>query len=186
MRWILWSITLLMLLLAALVLAGGLMSREHTVTREAEFAAAPAAVFAVIADLEATSTWRPGVVQVKRLADDAGRPVYREASVYGPVTYVVSEARPPEHLVLDMVGPGIDRTWTFDLAPAGSGTRLTIREQAQIENPMARFLSRFVTGHGKNLQAYLDALMRHVGPDLRPDRGPAPGPTRGPDRVHIE
>lgn len=182
MRWILWSITLLMLLLAALVLVGGLMSREHTVTREAEIAAAPAAVFAVIADLEAMSTWRPGVVQVKRLADDAGRPVYREASVYGPVTYVVSEARPPEHLVLDMVGPGIDSTWTFDLAPAGSGTRLTIREQAQIENPMVRFLSRFVTGHGKNVQAYLDALVRHVGPD----RSPALGPTLGPDLVHIE
>jgi uncharacterized protein YndB with AHSA1/START domain len=182
MRWILWSITLLMLLLGALVLVGGLLSREHTVTREADLAAAPAAVFAVIADLEAMPAWRPGVVQVKRVADDAGRRVYREASVYGPVTYLVREARPPERLVLEMVGPGIDGTWTFDLAPAGSGTRLTVREQARIENPMVRFLSRFVTGHGRNLQAYLDALVRHVGPAL----GPAPGPAPGPDRVHIE
>lgn len=182
MRWILWSITLLMLLLAALVLVGGLLPREHTVTRQVDLAAAPEAVFAVIADLEAMPAWRPGVVQVKRLADEAGLPAYREASVHGPVTYVVREARPPVHLVLGMVAPGIEGTWTFDLAPADGGTRLTIRERAQIENPMVRFLSRFVTGYGKNMQAYLDALVRHVAPGP----GPSPGPGPGTDRVHIE
>lgn len=154
-----------MLLLGALVLVGGLLPREHTVTREAELAAAPGVVYAAIADLEATPAWRPGVVHVKRLADDADRPVYREASVHGPVTYTVHEARPPARLVLGVRAPGIEGTWTFDLAPAGSGTRLAIREQARIGNPMVRFLSRFVTGHGKVMQAYLDALVRHLAPD---------------------
>jgi uncharacterized protein YndB with AHSA1/START domain len=164
-RWILWSITLLMLLLGALVLVGGLLPREHTVTREADLAAAPGIVYAAIADLEAMPSWRPGVVQVKRVADDAGRPVYREASVHGPVTYTVHEARPPARLVLGVRAPGIAGTWTFDLAPAGSGTHLAITERAQIENPMVRFLSRFVTGHGKVVQAYRDALVRHLATD---------------------
>src|SRR5690606_30844222 len=117
------------------------------------------------ADLEAMPSWRPGVVQVKRLPDDAGRPVYREASVHGPVTYTVHEARPPGRLVLGVRAPGIEGTWTFEIAPAGSGTRLAIRERARIENPMVRFLSRFVTGHGKVVQAYLDALVRHLATD---------------------
>ena len=170
MRWILWSITLLMLLLGALVLVGGLLPREHTVTHAAEIAAAPEIVYATIADLEGMPSWRPGVVQVKRLADEAGRPVYREASVHGPVTYTVQEARPPARLVLGVRAPGIAGTWAFDIAPAGTGTRVAITEQARIENPMVRFLSRFVTGHGKVMQAYLDALVRH----------------RAPDRMHIE
>jgi uncharacterized protein YndB with AHSA1/START domain len=165
MRWILWSIVLLMLLLGALVLVGGLLPREHTIARAADLAAAPGDVYATIADLEATPSWRPGVVQVKRLADQAGRPVYREASVHGPVTYTVEEARPPARLVLGLRAPGVAGTWTFALAPANGGTHLVITERARIENPMVRFLSRFVTGHGKVMQAYLDALVRHLATD---------------------
>lgn len=165
MRWILWSITLLMLLLGAVVVAGGLVAREHRITRTVELGAPPVAVFAAIADLEAMPAWRPEVVRVERVPGQAGAPpVYREYSVRGVVTWAVLEHRPPARLFLGITGagPGFEGTWTFDLASAPGGTRLTVTERGEIDNPVFRFLSRFVVGYGQNLDAYLDALSRHL------------------------
>lgn len=193
MRWILWSITLFMLLLGAVVIAGGLVAREHQIVRTVALAAPPAAVFATIADLEAMSAWRPEVARVERVpdapdgddafggddaskvddasdADDAsgadGLPAtYRELGVRGAVTWTVVEAHPPARLTLRIegAGPGFEGTWVFDVASASAGTRLTITERGEIENPLFRFLSRFVVGYGNGLDAYVAALSRHLG-----------------------
>lgn len=163
MRWILWSITVLMLLLGAVVIAGGLVARAHLVARTATLAAPPEAVFAAIADIEGMAAWRPEVVGVERVPGAAG--AYRVLAVRGPATWAVLEARPPAHLVarIEGAGPGFEGTWTFDLASASGGTRLTVTERGEIENPVFRFLSRFVVGYGHELDAYLDALARHLG-----------------------
>jgi uncharacterized protein YndB with AHSA1/START domain len=166
MRWILWSITLFMLLLGAVVIAGGLVSREHQVARTVELAAPPETVFAVIADLEDMPAWRPEVVRVERVPNPTDSlPTYRELGVRGPVTWAVVEARPPARLAVSIrgAGPGFEGTWIFDVAPASQGTRLTITERGEIDNPVFRFLSRFVVGYGKGLDAYLEALARHLG-----------------------
>lgn len=181
MRWILWSITLLMLLLGAVVIAGGLVSREHEIARTVDLAAPPEAVFAAIANLEAMPAWRPEVLQVQRgpapsdptdspdssapPAPGDALPVYREFGVRGVVTWTVVESRPPARLALRLqgAGPGFEGTWRFDLAAVSGGTRLTVTERGEIDNPVFRFLSRFVVGYGKGLDAYLDALSRHVG-----------------------
>jgi uncharacterized protein YndB with AHSA1/START domain len=173
MRWILWSITLFMLLLGAIVIAGGLVAREHQIARTVELPAPPEAVFAAIANLEAMPAWRPEVVRVERAPGETGAPpAYREYSVRGVVTWAVLENRPPARLAVRIAGagPGFEGTWTFDVAPAPGGTRLTVTERGEIDNPVFRFLSRFVVGYGQGLDAYLDALARHL------DRPAAPGP----------
>lgn len=172
MRWILWSITLFMLLLGAIVIAGGLVAREHHVARTVALAAPPEAVFAAIADLEAMPAWRPEVVRVERVPGETGAlPTYRELGVRGVVTWAVLETRPPARLAVRILGagPGFEGTWTFDLAPAPGGTRLTITERGEIDNPVFRFLSRFVVGYGQGMDTYLEALARHLD---RAARGP--------------
>jgi uncharacterized protein YndB with AHSA1/START domain len=185
MRWILWSITLFMLLMGAVVIAGGLVAREHQITRTVALAAPPAAVFAAIADLEAMPAWRPEVSRVERVPvpddQDGLLPTYRALGVRGAVTWTVVEARPPARLTLRIegAGPGFEGTWVFDVASASNvasvsdggsasdvasaGTQLTITERGEIENPLFRFLSRFVVGYGNGLDAYLAALSRHLG-----------------------
>jgi uncharacterized protein YndB with AHSA1/START domain len=173
MRWILWAITLLMLLLGAIVIAGGLVAREHQIVRTVELSAPPGDVFAAIADLEAMPAWRPEVSRVDRVPGETGTPaMYREVGVRGVVTWVVLENRPPVRLALRIqgAGPGFDGSWTFDLAPAPGGTRLTVTERGEIDNPVFRFLSRFVVGYGKSLDEYLEALARHLGGAA--ERGP--------------
>ncbi|HWN69118.1 MAG TPA: SRPBCC family protein [Haliangium sp.] len=166
MRWILWAITLSMLLLGAVVIAGGLVSREHEIARTVELAAPPGDVFSAIADLEAMPAWRPEVVRVERAAGEADAPTYREYAVRGVVTWAVLESRPPARLEVRLAGagPGFDGTWTFDLASTPGGTRLTLTERGEIDNPVFRFLSRFVVGYGKGMDDYLEALVRRLGP----------------------
>jgi uncharacterized protein YndB with AHSA1/START domain len=170
MRWILWSITLFMLLLGAIIIAGGLVAREHQITRTVALAAPPGAVFAAIADLEAMPAWRPEVSRVERVSDPDGLlPTYRALGVRGTVTWTVVEVRPPTRLTLRIegAGPGFSGTWSFDVAAASSGdaagTQLTITERGDIDNPLFRFLSRFVVGYGKGLDTYVAALVRHLG-----------------------
>ena len=49
-------------------------------------------------------------------------------------------------------------TWTFELEPEGSGTRLTITERGQIHNPIFRVIARFVFGYAATIEGYLDEL----------------------------
>jgi uncharacterized protein YndB with AHSA1/START domain len=165
MRWILWIITLLMVLLGAIVIVGGQLPRVHEVTRTVELAAPPRAVFALISDLEGMPAWRPEVYRVERAIGKDGQPAYREHGVRSVVLYDVLEEQPPRRLVLRIAGagPGFEGTWTFDVAPAPAGARLTIIERGEIENPVFRFLSRFVVGHGKAVDAYLEALAARLG-----------------------
>ncbi|WP_428261329.1 SRPBCC family protein [Haliangium sp.] len=95
---------------------------------------------------------------------------YREVGARGPVTLAVLERDPPRRLVLYLagMGPGFVGTWTFDLAPDPAGTRLTLTERGEIENPVFRFLSRFVIGYTTAIDAYLDDLGAHL-------RGPGAG-----------
>lgn len=165
MRWVLAAITMVMLLFGAVVLAGGLLPREHQVARTAVIEASPAAVFGVIAGIEGMAAWHPDVYEVRRLADQAGRPVFREVGAHGPVTYAVTDTRPPARMVLRIegAGPGFEGSWSFDLAPDQGRTRLTITERGAIANPVFRFVSRFVVGHATTIDAYLQALARHLG-----------------------
>lgn len=167
MRWILAAITVSMLLLGAVVIAGSALPRHHEVARAAVLEASRDAVFGVIADIEGMAAWRAEVREIQRLADRDGRPAFRETGVQGPVIYTVEEHRPPARMVLRVhgAGPGLEGTWTFELAPERGRTRLTITERGHIDNPIFRFLSRFVFGHATAVDGYLRALAQHLDQD---------------------
>jgi hypothetical protein len=60
-------------------------------------------------------------------------------------------------------------TWTFELAPADGGTRLTITERGEVYNPIFRALGRFVFGHTATIDQYLRALGAAFGDALTPE-----------------
>jgi len=74
--------------------------------------------------------------------------------------YVIVERDEPCRLVTELA-PGrepFDGTWTYEFAPAGSGTTLRITERGRVHPPFFRFVSRFVIGHSRSLDAFLEAL----------------------------
>jgi hypothetical protein len=52
--------------------------------------------------------------------------------------------------------------WTFELSPAPGGTLLRITEDGEVYNPIFRFVSRFVFGHDRTINGYLEDLERHL------------------------
>jgi hypothetical protein len=85
--------------------------------------------------------------------------VYAAVAVVDPA-FVIVEQAPPRRLVTRVADPELPYggTWTFELEPEESGTRLTITERGQIHNPIFRVIARFVFGYAATMESYLDEL----------------------------
>ncbi|HKO59073.1 MAG TPA: SRPBCC family protein [Thermoanaerobaculia bacterium] len=150
----------LVVAVSIVVLIGARLPRNHVAARERRFDSPPAAVYAAIRDVASYATWRGDVQRVELLS--ATR--FREHGKNGAVTYDVVEDVPGRKLVtriadLDL---GYSGSWTYELAPEGTGTLLRITENGEVSNPLFRFMSRYVFGQTATMDAYLAALGKHV------------------------
>jgi len=50
------------------------------------------------------------------------------------------------------------------VAPEGGGTRLTITEDGEVYNPVYHVVSRFVIGHTRSLDRYLEDAAKRLNP----------------------
>lgn len=71
-------------------------------------------------------------------------------------------------------------SWTYDVTPSGSGTRVLITERGEIHNPVFRVLSRFVFGHTATMEQFL----RNLGQKLDYTRGSPVFGAAGPGSAH--
>lgn len=162
LRWVAIPAGALLLAAAVVTGVGYALPLAHTATVSVELPAAPEEVWGLIRDLEGTASWRPGVRRVSRVAGAAGE-VWEEHNQFGPIRYRVEAEEPPVRLVLRIVdNPDFGGTWTYELAPAGSGTRLSITENGEIYSPLFRFISRFVMGYDGTMREYARALQRRL------------------------
>lgn len=153
---------------AAIVLVlgvGALLPQDHVASVERRVAGAPEEVWRVITDVERMPEWRPEVDRVERLAGRGALPVWRESGAGGALTMEVTELDPPRRMVTRIADEGLPfgGTWSYELEPAGTGTRLRLTENGQVYNPLFRFVSRFLIGHERTMNAYLDALEGRMG-----------------------
>ena len=133
----------------------------HTASRDALIAAPAPDVFATISDVVRTGL----VVRISRvemLTADGGHVRFREHMSSGPVVMEVEQATTPSRFVTRIADADqpFGGTWTFELAPAGSGTRVTITERGEVYNPIFRFMSRFIFGYTGTMESCLAALSR--------------------------
>lgn len=157
-------VLLLVLVTAGVALIGALLPRTHVVSRSLALPTAPDVVYRIVRDVSASPAWRPGVERVERLGDVEGRPRFREIERHGSVTYEVLADEPSRRFVTQIVDRdlGYSGSWTWEIAPQASGTRLTITERGEVSNVFFRFMSRFVFGHAKTIEDYLAALEAHL------------------------
>jgi uncharacterized protein YndB with AHSA1/START domain len=134
----------------------------HVASGSATFEQPPERVFMALADVENFPHWRRDVRAVEVLAWEP-RVRWRE---YGSdtITYERMEIEPSARLVTRIADPDLPfgGTWTFELAEADEGTRLTITEHGEIRNPVYRFMSRYVFGHAATIEAFLEDLQRRL------------------------
>lgn len=174
--WIVVPLGAIVLLIAVLALAGLALPREHTATRAAAFRADSGRLWAVLADFASRPQWLRIVKSAERLPDRDGRQIWREEWGFGDkVDVEIVEAAPPRRLVTRIIDDGkrpFGGQWIFEIAAAGSGSRLSITEAGWVSNPIFRFLARFVFGHARTLETFLKDLGRHLGEEAQIEAAP--------------
>ncbi len=158
MRIVIWSGAGL-LLLAGLVVAVGLaLPAVREGRAEVVIAAAPARILAVIADVEAQTEWRQGILAVERTAEG-----WVEVTARGErisfVTEVMGEARIRLRFASDA---GYSGVWEAELSPDAGGTRIAVVERAEIPSLPGRILARLFFDPEAFATMYLAALRARV------------------------
>jgi hypothetical protein len=171
MRWALYIGGGLVALTILVTLIGMILPRDHVASTTATIEAAPNAVWHAISDVASAATWRD--LQKVEIVNPGPPLRWKELSKFGPITYEQVESTVPTKFVSRIAdtGQGFGGTWTFVLAPAGDGTKVTITENGFVSNPIFRFMSRFVFGYYGTQEAYLRALGKKFGHDVTPARG---------------
>jgi hypothetical protein len=152
----------LVLLIVAVVAIGLLLPRRHTASSSATFRATPEQIFALISG---TQAWRPEVAKFEIVSGSGGRELQQETARNGEtIVYEVSERVPPVSLKRRIASPGLpySGTWTYSLESRDGITVVKITEDGEVSNPVFRFVSRFVLGHTRTMEQYLEALGKAI------------------------
>ena len=172
MKWLLIGIGVLAALGALVLAIGYATPRTHRAAVRAVYRAAPDVVYREIFDVARGAEWRTALERVEVLSDPAQPARWREVADWGELTFVHEAAEPPRRIVSRIVdeGQGFGGTWTWQLTPAGSGTELVIVENGVVDNPLYRFMSKYVMGYYEGVETYARDLGRRLGEEVEPVR----------------
>jgi uncharacterized protein YndB with AHSA1/START domain len=173
MRWVLGFLAVVVALVLVVVAVGFVLPKAHVASMSARYAAPPEALWESLTNVAAFPEWRPGITRVEMLPDADGRRGWREHGTSDAMTYRVMEADPPRRLVSRIADANLPYggTWTYELTPVDSGTRVTITERGEIYNPIFRVVSRFVLGYTATMDGVLRALGTRHGESVTPTSG---------------
>lgn len=166
---LLWLLGILGVLVGLVLLAtviGMFLPKQHSFARSMRLAQPPDKVWDVVADFAAQPAWRLDVKSVERLPDRNAKPFWRITTTHGSSGYLLTEeaAEPHRLIVSDAHEDGTPFvTWRIEIAPAESGSRITIHESGDFGNPYSRFMVRYVLGQAKFVDDYLTYLAKKFG-----------------------
>lgn len=102
---------------------------------------------------------------IKHMPDQNGMPAWVETSDSGTIPFETLVSQPPSKLVIRIADPKLPfgGTWTYEITPVAGGSRLRIREDGEVYNPVFRFLTRFVFGYYGTMDTYLKSLAKKFG-----------------------
>jgi hypothetical protein len=141
MKWALRFAAIAILMLMVLAVVGTFLPVAHEASRSAEINKPPDVVFALFSDLNSYPSWWDGATVKSEVVDST----------------------PPSKLVTKVVGEtAFGGTWTIDIAPTPSGSRVTITERGEVYNVVFRALSKFVFGHTSTMEGCLAAAQKRL------------------------
>src|SRR5712691_11719132 len=108
MKWVVIGVAAIVGLIVLVTVIGAFLPRDHTASRSIVLRQPPETVWATIRNLEGTAAWFPEAGRIKVEIVEDRRPE-------NLVTRVVPEPRAP-----------FGGTWTYEIAPARGGSRLTV------------------------------------------------------------
>ena len=155
---------ILALVVLLVIAIGYTLPQNHSVSRERTFSANAETLFTQITTPAAYPEWRTGVTRVEILPAVNGLVSFRESGGDGDIVFVMEPVEPGRRVVSRIADKSLPfgGSWTYELTPAAAGTVLRITEDGEVYNPLFRFISRFVLGHYKSIDQFLDDLERRV------------------------
>ena len=167
MKWVLIVLGVLVALVIIAAAVGAFLPKGHVASRTVVIAKPQAEVWDVITDFGATPQWFADLKSSERTADINGHPAWREK--YGGFTADMETAEwdPPRRVKREVhaTNAGFRGSWTFELAPESAGTRLTVTERGEVDNPIFRLMSQFMD-QTATINRYLTGLGRRLGVEL--------------------
>jgi polyketide cyclase/dehydrase/lipid transport protein len=144
-------------LIFVVVAIGLMLPKAHRASRMARFNQPPEIIFAAIIGPQ---DWR-GVTTVE-LPSNGGTRRWREQSGRNSITFEQAASDPPRLYRSRIADPNLpfSGTWTWEITPTDQGCTCRITEEADVKNPIFRFVGRFVLGYTRSMDAYLTALGR--------------------------
>ncbi len=166
MKWVLLAVVVLIALIAIMALIGAFIARDHVAGSSITLQQHPDTVWRVVRDQDSVPQWWPAMrTSVHRVGPD-GRDRWDQTLSGNKMTFVIETDEPPRRLVTRIEsrpGDSFGGTWTFEVAPDGAGSRVTVTERGWIANPVFRCLARFVFGYYRTQEDYLRALGKRFG-----------------------
>ena len=158
MRFLIWSLVALVALGVGVLVIGWLLPAAREGRAEVVIGAPPAAVVAVIADVEAQGEWRDGISAVEWTAEG-----WVEVTARGERIAFVAEEMGEARVRLRFASDaGYSGTWEAVLVPEGAGTRVSVVERAVVPSPVGRILARLFFDPEAFATTYLAALKARV------------------------
>jgi uncharacterized protein YndB with AHSA1/START domain len=163
LRWAVYTGGALVVVVVVLAVVGFMLPVAHEASAQATFERPPAEVFATIADVRRYPEWRRDVTRIEVLAEEP-KTRWKESGRNGDITFELDESMPPSRLRSRIADPSLPfgGSWTYEVTPSGSGTRVRITEHGEVYNPMFRVLARFVFGHTATMEQFLQNLERKL------------------------
>jgi len=163
MKWVPIFLGTFAALIVLMTVIGALRPKSHVASVSIVLRAAPPDVWAVITDYARLPEWFAQITKVERLEDRDGRAAWRQNFGRFAATMVVTEWDPPRKVTNEIQPDGpFYGTWTWELAPEGAGTRLTITERGTVDNPFFRGMM-VLHDDEKSAREYGEALKRRLG-----------------------
>lgn len=164
MKWLLRGGAVLLVLVALVFGIGAMLPVAHSAQVSGEVRGNPEEVWEVVTGVEGFPSWRTDLSRATRLDRPSALPSWREKGSSGAMTLKVTESDRPRRMVTRIADEGLPfgGSWTYELSPSGSGTRVVLTENGEIYNPAFRFMARFVFGYSGTLKTYLAQLQSRM------------------------
>ena len=155
------ALVLVVALIALLV--GARLPEEHTATMSRDIAWPVDRVAEVVRNVADQPRWRTGVerIEIIERTDTALR--YVEHGSNGAIPFAFREVRNNAEFrsTIDTDQLPFGGEWTITLETLDAlHTRVTIREDGVVHSALFRFVSRYIMGHTRTIEAYLSDLAR--------------------------
>jgi Polyketide cyclase / dehydrase and lipid transport len=156
----------IVLLVLTVVVIGSILPKRHVASSSASYRATPERLFSLITGPQ---DWRPDVLRCEAVPSADGRELMRETTRNGrTITYELLDRMPPWSVKRRISTENLpySGTWTYSLRANDGMTTVQITEDGQVYNPVFRFVSRFVLGQTRTMDAYLRALGKATGQEI--------------------